>query len=104
MTRSKGLRALICLAVLVAAGAPVSQAARGQHAQRFSQGELFFELNDTDGDLGIHSSIDGGPWTDLVVEGPDVTVRVGGNETGRTGTEIVSEDSDDDQYVAGGWG
>ena len=23
--------------------------------------ELFFELNDTDGDLGIHASIDGGP-------------------------------------------
>lgn len=36
--------------------------------QSFSEGEIFFELNDTDGDLGIHASIDGGPWTDLKVE------------------------------------
>ncbi len=36
-----------------------------------SQAELFFELNDTDGDLGIHAAIDGGTWTSLEVEGPD---------------------------------
>jgi hypothetical protein len=32
--------------------------------------ELFFELNDTDGDLGIHASIDGGPYTELEIEDP----------------------------------
>ena len=26
----------------------------------FDEAELFFELNDTDGDLGIHGKIDGG--------------------------------------------
>jgi len=36
-----------------------------------SQAELFFELNDTDGDLGIHAAIDGGTWTSLEIEGPD---------------------------------
>ncbi len=38
--------------------------------QPFAVAELFFELNDTDGDLGIHASIDGGTWTSLEVEGP----------------------------------
>ena len=37
----------------------------------FPVAELFFELNDTDGDLGIHADIDGGPWTSMLIEGPD---------------------------------
>jgi hypothetical protein len=32
--------------------------------------ELFLELNDTDGDLGLHAEIDGEPWTHLEIEGP----------------------------------
>jgi hypothetical protein len=36
----------------------------------FDEAELFFELNDTDGDLGLHASIDGGPWVSLTIEGP----------------------------------
>jgi hypothetical protein len=34
----------------------------------FDEAELFFELNDTDGDLGIHAKIDGEPWKRLVIE------------------------------------
>ena len=37
----------------------------------FAEAELFFELNDTDGDLGIHASIDGEAWKHLEVEDPD---------------------------------
>ncbi len=37
----------------------------------FDEAELFFELNDTDGDLGIHSSIDGEAWTELEIEAPN---------------------------------
>ncbi len=36
----------------------------------FDEAEVFFELNDTDGDLGIHSLIDGGPWKKLEIEDP----------------------------------
>jgi hypothetical protein len=36
----------------------------------FSQAELFVELNDTDGDLGLHAAIDGGTWTLLEVDDP----------------------------------
>jgi hypothetical protein len=41
-----------------------------QHQTRFAEAELFLELNDTDGDLGIHASVDGEPWTDLKIEAP----------------------------------
>lgn len=37
----------------------------------FEEAELFFELNNTDGDLGIHSAVDGGPWKELEMEGPN---------------------------------
>jgi hypothetical protein len=36
--------------------------------QEFDVAELFFELNDTDGDLGIHALIDGDPWKELEIE------------------------------------
>ena len=38
---------------------------------QFTEAELFFELNDTDGDLGLHASIDGEPWVKLEVEAPN---------------------------------
>lgn len=41
-----------------------------QRHRPLSEAALFFELNDTDGDLGIHASIDGEPWTSLEIEGP----------------------------------
>lgn len=60
---------LLTVALLVGAGGlmPDTRAQR----PRLAEAELFFELNDTDGDLGIHASIDGDPWTDLAIEGPD---------------------------------
>ncbi len=32
---------------------------------------LYFELNDTDGDLGIHGKADGDAWKRMTIEGPD---------------------------------
>ena len=40
-----------------------------QEAREFDEAHLFFELNNTDGDLGIHGKIDGGPWTRVTIEG-----------------------------------
>ena len=37
----------------------------------FAEAELYFELNNTDGDLGIHSLIDGEPWKRLGIEDPN---------------------------------
>jgi hypothetical protein len=46
-------------------------ASHWQARLEFTKAELFLELNDTDGDLGIHASIDSAePWTQLEIEGP----------------------------------
>lgn len=37
----------------------------------FDVAQIFFELNNTDGDLGIHALIDGEPWKRLMIENPD---------------------------------
>ena len=39
-----------------------------EHEVPFEVAEVFFELNNTDGDLGIHALIDGGPWKRLTIE------------------------------------
>jgi hypothetical protein len=36
----------------------------------FEEAKLFFELNDTDGDLGIHGLVDGDAWKKLEIEDP----------------------------------
>jgi len=36
----------------------------------FDEAQLYFELNDTDGDLGIHSLVDGDDWKRLILEDP----------------------------------
>lgn len=70
-TRLGRLTAFALLAPAAALGAAaLITAAPTQPSQRFSEAQVFFELNDTDGDLGIHASIDGAPWTDLEIEGP----------------------------------
>ena len=30
--------------------------------EEFEEADIYFELNNTDGDLGIHGKVDGGPW------------------------------------------
>ncbi len=37
----------------------------------FDEAFLYFELNDTDGDLGIHGKADGDSWKTVEIEGPD---------------------------------
>lgn len=42
--------------------------ARSEPTSPFEVAEVFFELNDTDKDLGIHAKIDGEPWANLSIE------------------------------------
>jgi hypothetical protein len=37
----------------------------------FEEAFLYFELNDTDGDLGLHGKVDGDGWKKVKIEGPD---------------------------------
>jgi len=72
------MRLLRLLAIPLALGSlAAALSARQGPTPQFAVAELFFELNDTDGDLGIHSAIDGGTWTSLDVEGPRDRVLLG---------------------------
>lgn len=64
-------RLSVLMSILLLAGLVVPLGSQGGKTQAFSEAELFFELNDTDGDLGIHASIDGGTWTHLTITGPN---------------------------------
>ena len=57
------------VALALASVAPVGWAQDGNETP-FSVANVFFELNDTDGDLGIHALIDGEPWKTLSIEDP----------------------------------
>jgi hypothetical protein len=54
------------VALILGAAAPGVWA--GDNEDEFEVAELFFELNNTDGDLGIHALVDGGPWKYLKIE------------------------------------
>jgi hypothetical protein len=60
------------LAALASAAVAVTAVPGAQTTspRRFAQAEVFVELNDTDGDLGLHAAIDGETWTRLEIEGP----------------------------------
>src|SRR4029450_9868726 len=69
-TRPNRSPLLIVMTILLMSGAGWMARAQNGGPQQFEEAEIFFELNDTDGDLGIHSQIDGEPCTDLEIEGP----------------------------------
>lgn len=51
-------------------GTALPSMADGQHEIPFKIATVYFELNNTDGDLGIHALIDGEPWKKLQIEAP----------------------------------
>ncbi len=64
----------------------------------FDEGRLFFELNDTDGDLGIHGKVDGDEWRYLEIEDPYdrrmMNVRVRGRLKRQGLTELFFESAE----------
>ncbi len=64
----------------------------------FAEAFLFFELNNTDGDLGIHGKIDGGPWKKMEIEGPNertlLKVRARGRLKRQGMTELFFESAE----------
>jgi hypothetical protein len=67
------VRAALGMTAMLATTAP--QAISGPRPEPaeipFGVAELFFELNNTDGDLGIHAKIDGEPWKQLSIVTPN---------------------------------
>jgi hypothetical protein len=64
----------------------------------FDVAEIFFELNNTDGDLGIHALIDGEAWKKLEIEDPRerrmLNIRVNGRLRRQGLTEIFFESAE----------
>jgi hypothetical protein len=64
----------------------------------FEVAEIYFELNDTDGDLGIHALIDGDEWKRLEIEDPNerelLNILVRGSLLRQGLTEIFFESAE----------
>lgn len=64
-------RTLLASAIITLPASTVAGEHMDDEEEPFEVAEIFVELNDTDGDLGIHALIDGEPWRRLVIESPD---------------------------------
>jgi hypothetical protein len=76
MVARKRMLAVVIGAAMAAAAAQVSVSQDNgdgddEDELEFEEARLFFELNDTDGDLGIHGLVDGEAWKSLEIEGPE---------------------------------
>ena len=64
----------------------------------FDVAKVFFELNDTDGDLGIHAHIDGEPWKVFTMEDPEkgtiLKIDVSGRLQNQGLTELFFESAE----------
>ncbi len=82
----------------VALASPTSEVWAEEDGIPFSEAHLFFELNNTDGDLGIHALIDGDAWKKLEIEDPKerkmLDVRVRGRLQQQGLTEIFFESAE----------
>ena len=63
----------------------------GDQEEEFDEAHLFFELNNTDGDLGIHALIDGEPWKRLEIEDPNERRMLGVNVRGSLRRQGLTE-------------
>lgn len=75
-----------------------AHAAPQERTLPFDQAELFLELNDTDGDLGLHGAIDGDPWKVLEVEDPNgrtiIEIEASGDVRRRGLTQLAFESAE----------
>ena len=92
VTGSASRLTMALLATLLVIGA-LAQDARAQDGDQipFDEADLFLELNDTDGDLGIQAFIDGDAWRRLVIEAPNGRRLLLVRATGRLGRQGLNE-------------
>lgn len=90
-----GISALLLAPVLVIAD---SHDEDDEDEIEFDEAHVFFELNNTDGDLGIHALIDGEPWKRLRIEDQNekrvLDVKVRGRLRRQGLTEIFFESAE----------
>ncbi len=90
MNRHRMARFLATAAVPFALlSAPLASSA--QEGNSFSEASLYFELNDSDGDLGMHGSIDGDEWRRPTIEDPNERVILNTNVLGRVARQGLTQ-------------
>ncbi len=86
------------IALLLGVAAPQCWAEDNGEEIPFAEANIYFELNDTDGDLGIHALIDGEPWKKLEIVDPRermmLNIRVKGRLRRQGLTEIFFESAE----------
>lgn len=93
MNTAHSLARISMAAAAVIAGAAASAGSNNDEEQEtpFDEASLFFELNDTDGDLGIHGLIDGDEWKHLEIEDPRERTLLDVQVTGRLRRQGLTE-------------
>jgi hypothetical protein len=89
--RISRLRLVPLLVVLLTLAAAAGDVSARKASAKFEVASLFFELNNTDGDLGIHGQVDGGTWTSLDIEGPGGIKLLDIASRGRLRTQGLTE-------------
>jgi hypothetical protein len=84
---------LFCAAVASLTLAATSGTAQNHRSEpvELDVAEIFFELNDTDGDLGTHALIDGDPWKRLRILDPNGRSMLNVGVQGRLGQQGLTE-------------
>ncbi|HWP91354.1 MAG TPA: hypothetical protein VNN20_04035 [Thermodesulfobacteriota bacterium] len=82
---------LAIVATFILLGLPGSTAKAQGDEIPFDVSNIFLELNDTDGDLGIHALIDGEPWRMLQIEDPNERQILSVENKGRLGRQGLTE-------------
>jgi len=94
----KFINTKMSLCTLAVAFMSASTFAVANEELKFDEAQLFFELNNTDGDLGIHAKIDGDEWKKLKIEDPNgrtmLKIRVKGRLKRQGLTEIFFESAE----------
>lgn len=89
---------IAALALSIVAPASLADDDEEEDEIPFADADIFFELNDTDGDLGIHALIDGDAWKRLEIEDPRerrmLKIRVTGRLRRQGLTEIFFESAE----------
>ncbi len=78
-------------AILLFTGPMIFASAGHNDVIPFEEANLFFELNNTDGDLGIHGKIDGDEWKRLKIKDPDKHTMLKIQVTGRLKRQGLTE-------------
>ena len=91
MKRRMRLSPVLVIAITCLAFGAAATSSPAAEEAAFAEANIFFELNDTDGDLGIHASIDGEPWKNLTIEDPAENVMLNVTLSGRLRKQGLTE-------------